>query len=400
MKSAVLSLLWGGKFASAASSTWDYDHQDEWEDSYSMCNNNDQSPIDIHTDEVVNDDSICDKEFAWDLNYTHSTFRMLNNGHALVLQAVTPSDIDCDGVCSGAYYDENDDQYLALASNELTIASFENLFRDEVNSDHTHFCLDSFHFHWGTSDLYGSEHYVDGAAYPLEVHFVHYSCHHADLSSTLYHFSSESDVNTAESDGEDVHQLGVVGIFFDVVNESNPAFDAMFDDGHFEDVQYPNKRDYTTIVQDLDLAELIPADIETAGYYAYEGSLTTPPCTDIVRWHVMNARGTIGIDQMDKFRHLLADVYGTNAAPNYRELQDNVNTVYACMEGEDTDDSSEGDESTGTDMIVVGAYGALIMICQCLLGVFCCYKSKRRQKDGRSQPMVAPAGDGQTDTHH
>merc|ERR1712130_1075707 len=119
-----------------------------------------------------------------------------------------------------------------------------------------------------------------------------------------------------------------------------------------EDIQYPGKRDYDSIVTDLDLTELIPADIETAGYYAYEGSLTTPPCTDIVRWHVMNARGTIGIDQMDKFRHLLADVYGTNAAPNYRELQDNVNTVYACMEGEDTDDSSEGDESTGTDMIV------------------------------------------------
>lgn len=398
MKSAVLSLLVGGKFASAASSTWDYDHQDEWQDTYSMCNNNDQSPIDIVTSEVVIDSTCID--FDWNMNYSHSTFRMLNNGHALVLQAVTPSNLECDGDCAGTYYDEAGDQYYALGEEEDTIARFENKFRDAVNSDHDEFCLDSFHFHWGSSDLYGSEHYVDGAAYPLEVHFVHYSCAHNSLGATLFNFGTEDQVSTAESAGTDVHQLGVVGIFFDVVNESNPAFDAIFDNGHFEDVQYPDKRDFATIVNNLDLAELIPDDIETAGYYAYEGSLTTPPCTDIVRWHVMNARGTIGVDQMDKFRHLLADVYGTNAAPNYRELQDNVNTVTACMEGDNTDDTTE-DESTGTDTIVVAVYGVLIMICQCLLGVFCCMKQKRGRKDGRSQPMVAPATtDGRTDNAH
>ena len=85
MKSALLSLLLGGKYVSAGSSTWDYDHQDEWEDTYSMCNNNDQSPIDIHTDEVVNDDEICTKTFEWDLDYNHTTFRVVNNGHALYL---------------------------------------------------------------------------------------------------------------------------------------------------------------------------------------------------------------------------------------------------------------------------------------------------------------------------
>ena len=29
--------------------------------------------------------------------------------------------------------------------------------------------LEQFHFHWGTNDTFGSEHIVDGHAYPMEV---------------------------------------------------------------------------------------------------------------------------------------------------------------------------------------------------------------------------------------
>ncbi len=31
------------------------------------------------------------------------------------------------------------------------------------------------HFHWGSSDGRGSEHTVEGSAYPLEMHLVHYN---------------------------------------------------------------------------------------------------------------------------------------------------------------------------------------------------------------------------------
>jgi len=400
MKSALLSLLLGGKYASAASGGgWDYDHQDEWANDYSMCDNNDNSPIDIHTDDVVNDDTICSRNFEWDLDYNHTTFRMWNNGYALGLQAVTPSVSISDGDVSGSYTDADDNEYYALSLNEDVIGRFPNYFIP-WGSDHEEFCLDSFHFHWGTSDLYGSEHWVDGGAYPLEVHFVHYSCEHASLGSTLHDFETEEAVKSAEALNEDVHQLGVVGIFFDVVNASNPAFDAIFE--HLDDVQYPGKRDADVIVEGLDLMELIPDQIETAGYYAYEGSLTTPPCTDIVRWHVMNARGTIGVEQMDKFRQLLSDAYGSNAAPNYREVQDNVNTVYACMEGESVP-TVEADEDDSTTFAVIAIYGALIMICQCAMGLVCCWRNKRRSND-KKQPMVqstsTPTAGGATNGHH
>ena len=83
---------------------------------------------------------------------------------------------------SGAYVDANGTEYHALSTNEDTIGTFPNYFGLD-DRYHTHFCLDSFHFHWGSSDLYGSEHYVDGGAYPLEIHFVHYSWY--DVQSTM-----------------------------------------------------------------------------------------------------------------------------------------------------------------------------------------------------------------------
>merc|ERR1719397_1958462 len=163
-------------------------------------------------------------------------------------------------------------------------------------------------------------------------------------------------VDAAAAEGEDTHQLGVVGIFFDVVeNATNPAFDAMFGhhDEHLDNIRWPHKSEHTEIVKGLDLAELIPEDIGTAGYYAYEGSLTTPPCTNIVRWHVMNA-------------------------PSYRVVQENENTVYACMEGEtvETDDKAEEDDSSMRGIVI--AYAILVPVMSpILLGVICCYKNKR-----------------------
>merc|ERR1719461_206842 len=105
--------------------------------------------------------------------------------------------------------------------------------------------------------------------------FVHYSCAKASLGSTLENFQTERDVLDRTIKGEDTHQLGVVGIMFDIVEADNPAFDSLF--SVFEDIKYPPKSgDASHVVKDLDLSGLIPADVGSRGYYAYEGSLTTP----------------------------------------------------------------------------------------------------------------------------
>jgi len=60
--------------------------------------------------------------------------------------------------------------------------------------------------------------------------------------------------------------------------------------------------------QDLDPATLLPANL---GYYTLEGSLTTPPCSEGVRWFVLQRKGTLSKEQLQAFRKL----YPHNARP-------------------------------------------------------------------------------------
>jgi carbonic anhydrase len=59
---------------------------------------------------------------------------------------------------------------------------------------------------------------------------------------------------------------------------------------------------------ELDLAALLPADLK---YYAFEGSLTTPPCSEGVRWMVLKESVTVSPAAIARFRTL----YAANARP-------------------------------------------------------------------------------------
>ena len=58
----------------------------------------------------------------------------------------------------------------------------------------------------------------------------------------------------------------------------------------------------------LDLAAILP---QVRGYYEYEGSLTTPPCSEEVRWFVMKVAVPISARQLAAFRTF----YPNNARP-------------------------------------------------------------------------------------
>lgn len=343
-----------------------------WSGAYSMCNNQNESPIDIDTEAVRYDGDQCSAEFEWDVEFEHETFSVKNNGHSLSLTAVetTTLSLKTDGV-----FALNDGtKYFTVNYADDTIAKFPNYFQPK-GSKHTDFCLAGFHFHWGQDSESGSEHLVNGHQYPLEIHFVHYSCEHAHIGVTLDQFPDEASVNNVKAEG-DAYQLGVVGFFYEISEEDNPAFDAILNATIMEHVNLPAEpanASFTglNIVKHLNLTALIPADYASAGYYAYEGSLTTPPCTDIVRWHVMNAKGSISESQMERFRGLMSTAEH-HIAPNFREVQSNSNPVYACMGAPEVAD-------VALERTIIWMYAVFTFLLPFGMGAICLWQAKREK---------------------
>ncbi|MCG8442678.1 MAG: carbonic anhydrase family protein [Caulobacterales bacterium] len=125
-----------------------------------------------------------------------------------------------------------------------------------------------FHFH------HRSEHTVSGKSFPLEAHFVH-----------------------AAEDGE----LAVIGVFFQE-GEANPALEPIWEAASAE----PGPP--TALGAQIDPRELLP---EGKRAFHYAGSLTTPPCSEIVIWTVYAQPVTASAQQIEDFGY----VFPNNARP-------------------------------------------------------------------------------------
>ena len=147
-----------------------------------------------------------------------------------------------------------------------------------MSVDGTVYNLLQAHFHTP------SEHYLDGAPYPMEVHFVHQT-----------------------ADGV----LGVVGVMMKV-GESHPAIE-----GIWQNVPAAGETKEVVGVE-LSASDLLP---ESLDYYKYHGSLTTPPCTEKVQWHVLKDTIEISESQLRAFQ----SVFPVNARP-VQPLNDRVVT--------------------------------------------------------------------------
>ena len=127
--------------------------------------------------------------------------------------------------------------------------------------------LVQFHFHTP------SEEKIDSMAQHMVAHFVH---------------------RAGDS------KLAVVGVLFKLGKE-NAALKVVFDN-------LPKKQGLTLEIKEFNPADLIPAD---PTYFAYVGSLTTPPCTEEVKWQVMRTPIEISYAQLAAFKKL----YKMNARP-------------------------------------------------------------------------------------
>ncbi len=106
--------------------------------------------------------------------------------------------------------------------------------------------------------------------------------------------------------------LGVVGVMFKEGRE-NAALKSVFE-------AMPAKAGGKAALKaNLNVADFLPGD---KGYYAFRGSLTTPPCSEGVAWHVLKQPVELSKAQIDAFRKL----YKMNARPvqplNGRKIQE------------------------------------------------------------------------------
>ena len=133
------------------------------------------------------------------------------------------------------------------------------------------FYLKQFHFHAP------SEHTINGKHYPFEAHFV-----------------------TADKEGN----LAVIGVLFKVGKE-NEALAKIWS------VMPKRVGERKPLPYKLNPADLLPRDRE---YYYYDGSLTTPPCSEGVRWFVMKEPVELSEEQLELFKEVMG-------VPNNRPVQ-------------------------------------------------------------------------------
>ena len=131
------------------------------------------------------------------------------------------------------------------------------------------YALKQFHFHSP------SENTIDGKSYPLEAHLVH-----------------------ADADGN----LAVVAVLFEEGAE-NPTVAKVWRHMPME----AGKSE--TGAGTVNAADLLPASHD---YYRFNGSLTTPPCSEGVLWIVMKGHPTVSAAQAEKLQHA---VHGPNNRP-------------------------------------------------------------------------------------
>ena len=136
---------------------------------------------------------------------------------------------------------------------------------DELTIGGDSYDLVQYHFH------NESEHTVRGRHYPMEMHLVHKA---------------------------DSGKLAVIGVFIEE-GTHNPAFDPIWNNLPSQtgvETHYPHV--------DVDVDKLLPA---SRASYRYDGSLTTPPCSEGVRWIVMTSPIQLSAAQIKAFTAIIHD---------------------------------------------------------------------------------------------
>jgi carbonic anhydrase len=141
-----------------------------------------------------------------------------------------------------------------------------------VTIDGEKYALLQFHFHTP------SEHRIGGISSPMELHLVH---RHLDAAKS--------------------NQLAVLAVMLKE-GDANPVIQQIWDNIP------PMGQNRQILGQSLNAIALLPQE---ADYYSYDGSLTTPPCTENVKWYIFEQPMAVSVEQIQAFQ----SIYAQDARP-------------------------------------------------------------------------------------
>ncbi|CAM4228127.1 carbonic anhydrase [Lederbergia lenta] len=225
---------------------WSYEgetgpeHWGELDPLFSACiQGNEQSPINIEFSQVKTSEKLENIE----IQYKPTPFSIVNNGHTVLANAVTPS-------------------------NSIVVEGKE-------------YKLVQFHFHTP------SEHQFNNQNFDMELHLVHQDA---------------------------TGKLAVLGVMIQEGKENEklaPVWDVL--------PKVETEKD-TLIKEPVNLQTLLPSD---QTFFQYNGSLTTPPCTEEVKWVVFEKPIEMSKEQIQAFQQIFPDNHRPVLHLNKREINKN-----------------------------------------------------------------------------
>jgi len=270
-----------------AAGHWNYTNPAIWSTEFPTCGGTEQSPVDF--DNTLTANNNLTPGVASTLTFAGYTGTMpswsyKNNGHTL---QATPSDVTSTGYSISA---PNNSSRCTTCGATIT------------------YNLQQYHFHAP------SEHTVNGNAFDMELHFVH---KYTNTTDNTDHYAvigilinSDTTPNAADAATNliSIPGIGNNSSLTNVVDQiltdlTGAAIDAVVP------ATSATLADPSQILTDIAMAQ---ANTTTLGHFNYQGSLTTPPCTEAVdEWLVINTPVKIADATLQNF---LA-VYSNNARP-------------------------------------------------------------------------------------
>ncbi|XP_056181551.1 carbonic anhydrase 9-like isoform X3 [Falco biarmicus] len=242
-------------------SHWSYEDPEHWGVGYPDCAGTMQSPINIDTAKTIFSPQLRPIQLSGYSLPASEKLKLRNNGHTVLLELPETLAI------TGGYAQ----QYRAV----------------------------QLHLHWGSPSGPGSEHTVNGHRFAAEIHVVHYNTKYDSVTEAMVY-----------PDG-----LAVLGAFLEVGPRENPYYQEILQ--HLHKIQTEGKE---VLVPGFNIAGLLPANMKF--YFHYNGSLTTPPCYQTVKWTVFNQTMQLSHSQMSTLLMNLRNDDGKPLQNNYRLVQD------------------------------------------------------------------------------